>query len=74
MTGRRLSSSLTLFWKVVLPGAWITGFVTCAESLFFVSRGQAPDPALQSLKLGLPARLPRGGAGALSGSPPGSSG
>lgn len=50
MTGRRLSSSLTFFWKVVLPAAWIAGFVICAESVFFVSRGKAPDPGLQSLK------------------------
>ena len=50
MTGRRLSSSLTFFWKVVLPVAWIAGFVLCAASVFFVSRGKAPDPLLQSLK------------------------
>ena len=37
MTGRRLSSSLTFFWKVVLPAIWIAEFVASAESVFFVS-------------------------------------
>ena len=50
MTGRRLSSSLTFFSKVVLPLVWIAGFVLCAASVFFVSPGKARDPGLQSLK------------------------
>ena len=50
MTGRRLSSSLTFFGKVVLPLVWIAGFIVCATSVFFVSPGKAPDPGLQSLK------------------------
>lgn len=51
MTGRRLSSALTFVWKVVLPVAWIAGFLACAVSWFFVPRGKPPDPELQSLKL-----------------------
>ena len=52
MTGRRLSSSLTFFWKVVLPVAWIAGIVASAASVFFVTPGKLGDPELESLKLG----------------------
>jgi len=51
MTGRRLSSSLTFFWKVVLPLVWFSSIIAIGASVFFVTPGKPPDPELELLKL-----------------------
>lgn len=51
MARQRLSSALTFFWKIILPLAWVAGFVACAVSWFFITPEKLRDPELQSLKL-----------------------
>ena len=46
-----MSSTLTFFWKVVIPLIWLPGIAVCAASAFFVTPGKLPDPEIESLQL-----------------------